>query len=306
MTARIKIDMSMEEIVSVMCEGNPGGMSAIMSLLKDTKKIDPQEFMEGFGHILFLDTMQIYGSHIYILWNDVCKRDSMAFIALIRAAQLGFTPVSDIVNLSNSIGEINMPHLISQVQERLEDFKKAHVEAAVAHHTEQHPDPFLACHDETMERIGCNRDGTKKESVNPDPADTVDPAQELDDPTPTRRPNYPGLVFLELVMEEEGLSEVDAAEKMGVSKRFLNAVLEGKAPINKSMAQAMADYTKTSADSWLNMQIATDRWDEENVHIAINEAADDTTYALEAKLDAAIDADDFGFEEHSPKEKVDS
>lgn len=73
-----------------MCEGNPGAITALMEILKCAKQVDPDDFMGGLGKILALDTLEIYGTNIYVLWNDICDRNTSKMIAVLRANQLGF------------------------------------------------------------------------------------------------------------------------------------------------------------------------------------------------------------------------
>ena len=41
------------------------------------------------GFLIMLDEWGIYGTNIYILWNDKCGRDTRKMLMLIRAVQLG-------------------------------------------------------------------------------------------------------------------------------------------------------------------------------------------------------------------------
>lgn len=43
----------------------------------------------GMGKILLLDTYGIYGTDIYVLYNDICERNLSKMVAVIRATQLG-------------------------------------------------------------------------------------------------------------------------------------------------------------------------------------------------------------------------
>lgn len=61
-----------------------------MEILKCAKQVDPDDFMGGLGKILALDTLEIYGTNIYVLWNDICDRNTSKMIAVLRANQLGF------------------------------------------------------------------------------------------------------------------------------------------------------------------------------------------------------------------------
>lgn len=73
-----------------MADGNPGAVTAMMELLQDDNKTDPDSFIGGIGNILSLDTIGIYGTDIYVLWSDICGRDIVKMISLLRGHQLGF------------------------------------------------------------------------------------------------------------------------------------------------------------------------------------------------------------------------
>jgi hypothetical protein len=80
------------DVVFKMSKGNPGAMTTIMMILRDGEKIDPQAFAGGLGKMLLLDSYEIYGTDIYILFNDKCDRSIRKMCLLLRAVQLGFYP----------------------------------------------------------------------------------------------------------------------------------------------------------------------------------------------------------------------
>lgn len=90
MSTRIVPFMSTGDVVIAMSEGNPGALSTCMELLSHGDRIDPDAIMGGgISALLSLDTLGIYGSRLYMLWNDVCKREIELVLALLRACQLG-------------------------------------------------------------------------------------------------------------------------------------------------------------------------------------------------------------------------
>lgn len=86
---RIKLHMSVQDIVFALSEGNPGAIHACIDIITNAGKVDPLDFMGGLGTLLSLDTQGIYGSRLYVLYNDVCGRDVGKLCALMRANQLG-------------------------------------------------------------------------------------------------------------------------------------------------------------------------------------------------------------------------
>lgn len=73
-------------------------------------------------------------------------------------------------------------------------------------------------------------------------------------------PPHPGEVLRELCLEPLGLSVTAAAEALGVSRKTLSAVLNGKAGISPEMAIRLSIAFNTSAESWLNQQSQYDLW----------------------------------------------
>ena len=87
--SRITLMDSGIDAVMKMADGNPGAISAIMSIMENHDSIDPQAAMGGIGALLLLDTWEIYGSDIYVLWSDKCDRDTRKMLMIMRSCQLG-------------------------------------------------------------------------------------------------------------------------------------------------------------------------------------------------------------------------
>lgn len=73
-------------------------------------------------------------------------------------------------------------------------------------------------------------------------------------------PPHPGEVLRELCLEPLGLSVTDAARALGVSRKTLSSVLNGRAGISPEMAVRLSIAFDTSAESWLNQQVQYDLW----------------------------------------------
>jgi addiction module HigA family antidote len=73
-------------------------------------------------------------------------------------------------------------------------------------------------------------------------------------------PPHPGEVIRELCLEPLGLSVTEAAEGLGVSRKTLSAILNGRAGISPEMAIRLGKAFNTSAESWLNQQLQYDLW----------------------------------------------
>lgn len=124
---KIQLNDSVQDIVIKMSCGNPGALMALVEMLKKGKAIDPDGLGGGLGSIILLDTFGIYGTDIYVLFSDICKRDIAKTLAVIRAAQLGFVSgdtLKDACSRQDWSGQDMVPvdDLYAQVKERLPNF----------------------------------------------------------------------------------------------------------------------------------------------------------------------------------------
>jgi len=73
-------------------------------------------------------------------------------------------------------------------------------------------------------------------------------------------PPHPGEILRSLCLEPLGLSVTDAAAALGVSRKTLSAILNGRAGISPEMAVRLSIAFDTTAESWLNQQTQFDLW----------------------------------------------
>jgi addiction module HigA family antidote len=73
-------------------------------------------------------------------------------------------------------------------------------------------------------------------------------------------PPHPGGIIRALCLEPLGLTVTDAATALGVSRKTLSAILNGRAGISPEMAVRLSIAFGTSAESWLNLQTQYDLW----------------------------------------------
>jgi len=76
-------------------------------------------------------------------------------------------------------------------------------------------------------------------------------------------PPHPGEIIKELCLEPLGISVTAAAGGLGVSRKTLSAILNGRAGISPEMAIRLSIAFDTSAESWLNQQSQYDLWQAE-------------------------------------------
>ena len=76
----------------------------------------------------------------------------------------------------------------------------------------------------------------------------------------TRKPVHPGKVFLLDVLAPLGVSITEAAHRMGITRKTLSELVNERTSCTPQMALRIAEITKTSAESWLAMQLKLDLW----------------------------------------------
>lgn len=83
-------------------------------------------------------------------------------------------------------------------------------------------------------------------------------------------PPHPGEILKELCLEPMDLSVTRAAEALGISRKTLSAILNGRAGISPEMAVRLSLAFGTSSESWLNQQTQYDLWKAEKKRKQLN------------------------------------
>ena len=73
-------------------------------------------------------------------------------------------------------------------------------------------------------------------------------------------PPHPGEIIRELCIEPLGLSITETAKGLGVSRKTLSAILNGRAGISAEMALRLSMAFDTTPESWLAQQSQYDLW----------------------------------------------
>ena len=76
-------------------------------------------------------------------------------------------------------------------------------------------------------------------------------------------PPHPGKILRQLCLEPMGLSVTEAAKALGVSRKALSSILNGRTGISPEMAIRLSIAFDTTAESWLNQQVQYDLWQAE-------------------------------------------
>jgi addiction module HigA family antidote len=77
------------------------------------------------------------------------------------------------------------------------------------------------------------------------------------------KPPHPGEILRELCLEPLGVSVTEAAKALGVARKTLSAILNGRSGISPEMAIRLGKAFATSPESWLNHQVQYDLWEAE-------------------------------------------
>ena len=73
----------------------------------------------------------------------------------------------------------------------------------------------------------------------------------------TKNPSHPGQLIGD-ELEEMGISTVDAAMALGVTRQQLHNVIAGRSGISPEMAFRLEQAIGSTADTWLRMQVNYD------------------------------------------------
>jgi len=73
-------------------------------------------------------------------------------------------------------------------------------------------------------------------------------------------PPHPGEIIKELCLDPLELSVTEAAEALGVSRKTLSSILNGRAGISPEMAIRLSKAFGTTPESWMNQQSQYDLW----------------------------------------------
>ncbi len=75
-----------------------------------------------------------------------------------------------------------------------------------------------------------------------------------------RMPTHPGKVLLEDVIKPLGITITKAAEGLGISRKALSEIVNGRCGLSPDVAVRIGKATNTSPESWLAMQTKLDLW----------------------------------------------
>ena len=73
-------------------------------------------------------------------------------------------------------------------------------------------------------------------------------------------PAHPGEILRELYLKPLGVTVTQAAKALGVTRKHVSAIVNGRAPVTPDMALRLAAAFGTEPELWVNMQSQYDLW----------------------------------------------
>ncbi len=75
-----------------------------------------------------------------------------------------------------------------------------------------------------------------------------------------RPPTHPGGIMKRHYLEPLGLTVTEVADRLGVSRKTVSAIVNERAPVSVDMALRLAKAFDTSPELWVNLQQNYDLW----------------------------------------------
>lgn len=105
---RLKLEHNVIDMAVALSGGNPGAISALTEMIKQTEAIDPQALLGRISHLMSLDSFEVYDGAIWTLYAKVAKRNVRTMIMLIRAVQLGIAG-------PNALATVRAPNCLAKL-----------------------------------------------------------------------------------------------------------------------------------------------------------------------------------------------
>jgi antitoxin HigA-1 len=73
-------------------------------------------------------------------------------------------------------------------------------------------------------------------------------------------PAHPGDILKEMYIAPLGVTVTKVAEALGVTRKHVSAIVNGRAPVTADMAVRLAGVFGTEPEIWVNLQAQYDLW----------------------------------------------
>jgi hypothetical protein len=118
---KLRLEDSIIDIIIKMSNDDSGATVILSDIIEQGERIDP--YMDSsFIYIFDLDEMEIYGTDIWILYEDVCDSNVANFIALLRSRRLGYTTTEEIKEKIRNQKAFDFSKILSKIKKDLPDF----------------------------------------------------------------------------------------------------------------------------------------------------------------------------------------
>lgn len=132
---------SIQDSIIKLSKQNPGAIRVLVDLYKSAKTIDPYITYPSYM-LLNLDTAELYGSDIWILYKDICKKSYVCTHTGIRATQMG------IIQGKQLKEGFDFPETLERVQEKLDGYAKGYEHGEECEYWKDHNVELIACESE--------------------------------------------------------------------------------------------------------------------------------------------------------------
>jgi len=78
--------------------------------------------------------------------------------------------------------------------------------------------------------------------------------------TAMHNPPHPGEILLEMYIKPMRVTITQAADALGVSRKHLSSIINGRSAVTPDMAMRLAVVFETEAELWVNLQAQHDLW----------------------------------------------
>ena len=85
----------------------------------------------------------------------------------------------------------------------------------------------------------------------------------------TRAPRHPGALLRDVVLPASGLNQTQLAQRVNVSRRTINMILNEQRPVTPDIAHRLGRVFGNGPRLWLNMQRSLDLWNAEQENAAL-------------------------------------
>ena len=119
---RIQLPDTIPHALSKIAQGSRKATVVLLQILTFAPRIDPSNEQKGILYFLILDNLEIYGEDIFNFYNNLCRKNLVHMLALLRAWQLAGITTTDLLQLLQTNNHNYIPELYHYVKTFVPDF----------------------------------------------------------------------------------------------------------------------------------------------------------------------------------------